>query len=128
MFIRYVTDRRDEDTNAPAGVFTAAYRLLEDPGAPDYLRDEIRTTLDWFKRNLPIPARFARSRRPHRDDKGVCWFKTEASDCMHHIRYLAYLVAEQGVVVRELSTDNPGYRIYEDDSQVVAEPFSSTPR
>lgn len=38
------------------------------------------------------------------------------------------LVSEHDVVVRELFTDTPGYLIYEDDSQVVAQPFSSTPR
>ncbi len=36
------------------------------------------------------------SRRPHRENKGTCWFKADASVCMHHIRYLAQLVSEHG--------------------------------
>ncbi|WP_404308189.1 hypothetical protein [Neorhodopirellula lusitana] len=128
MFIRFVTDQLDADTDQPLGIFGAAYRLLEDDQVPDYSRTEIRTTLNWFKTNLPIPDRFARSRKPHRQDNGICWFKTRATDCMRHIRYLAQLVAEHDIIVRELLTDAPGYMIYEDDSQVVAQPFSSTPQ
>ncbi len=47
---------------------------------------------------------------------------------MTHIRYLVQLVTEHDIAVRELRTDKPGYLIYEDDSQVVAEPFSGTPQ
>ena len=128
MFIRFVTDQLDAHTDQPLGVFGAAYRLLEEDEIPDYSRTEIRTTLNWFKANLPIPERFARSRKPHRQDNGICWFKTHANGCMREIRYLAQLVAEHDITVRELLTDTPGYMIYEDDSQVVAQPFSSTPQ
>jgi hypothetical protein len=128
MYIRFVTDQLDPDTNAPVGIFAAAYRLLDQGHITEYQRAEIRATLDWFKANLPVPDRFVRSRKPDREDKGVCWFKTEAVDCMRQIRYLVVLVQEHDIVVRELMTDVPGYMIYEDDSQVVAEPFSSTPR
>lgn len=128
MFIRFVTDQLDTDTGQPMGVFGAAYQLLDDDQLPDHSRAEIRSTLNWFKTNLPIPDRFARSRKPNRQDNGICWFKTQATECMHNIRYLLMLVSEHDVVVRELFTDTPGYLIYEDDSQVVAQPFSSTPR
>lgn len=123
-----MTDLLDPDTGQPRGIFGAAYQLLDDDRLAEHSRAEIRLTLNWFKTNLPIPDRFARSRKPHRQDNGVCWFKTEATDCMRNIRYLVLLVSEHNVVVRELLTDNPGYMIYEDDSQVVAQPFSSTPR
>ncbi len=128
MFIRFVTVQLDADTDAPSGVFAAAYRLLRDETTPDYLRLEIRSTLDWFVKNLPIPDRFCRSRKPHREDNGICWFKTDAADSMTHVRYLVHLVSECDVVVRELTTDKPGYTIYEDESQLVAQPFASTPR
>lgn len=126
MYIRFATDRLDEDTGKPVGVFAVAYQLLESDSLAEYQYSEIRTTLNWFKTNLPIPTRFTRSRRPHREDKGICWFKSEAVDCMRHVRYLAHLVAEHDVVVREIVTDSPGYVIYEDGQQVVAEPFAET--
>jgi hypothetical protein len=128
MFIRFVTDQADGDTNQPLGIFAAAYRLLDDDRVPDFSRSEIRKTLDWFKVHLPIPDRFVLSRKPHRQDDGICWFKTDATECMRYIRYLVLLVSEHDIMIRELLTDTPGYKIYEDDSQIVARPFASTPR
>jgi len=128
MFIRFVTKQIDEETSKPQGIFASAYELLENGVLEEFERKEIRRTIDWFKSNLPIPDRFVRSRKPHREDKGVCWFKCSATECMTHIRYLVQLVSEQDVITRELTTEKPGYVIYEDDSQVVAEPFSTTPQ
>ena len=128
MFIRFITDRFDDDTRKPRGVFAVAYNHLEDDSLAGFEQKEIRKTLDWFKTNLPITDRFVRSRKPHREDKGICWFKSSAKECMTHIRYLVYLVADHEIVVRELRTEQPGYVIYEDDSQVVAEPFATTPQ
>jgi hypothetical protein len=128
MFIRFVTDRLDDDTSKPLGIFAVAYDLLEDDTLADFERTEIQQTINWFKSNLPIPDRFVRSRKPHREDKGICWLKSSATECMTHIRYLVHLVSDHDIVVRELTTDKPGYVIYEDDSQVVAEPFSTTPQ
>ena len=47
---------------------------------------------------------------------------------MAQIRYLVYLVSDHEIVVRELTTEQTRYVIYEDDSQVVAEPFATTPQ
>jgi len=128
MFIRFATDRRPDGAPTPLGVFAIAYQLVEDHALAEYERAEFRGTLDWFESNLPIPARFKRSRKPHCEDKGICWFKSSAKVCLTHIRYLVHLVSDQNVVVRELVTETPGYVIYEDCSQVVAERFADTPR
>ena len=128
MLIRFIASDPDREPDRPEGVFGAAYDILHVGTAPDYLRDEIRKTLDWFVHNLPIPDRFARSRRPHRADDGFCWFKMDATDCIEHVRYLTFLVSECGIPVRQITTESPGYVIYEDDSQIVAAPFSTTPR
>ena len=128
MFIRFVACDPNRDPDRPAGVFGAAYDILHYETGPKYLRDELRQTLDWFVTNLPIPDRFARSRRPHRSDDGICWFKMDSVACITHVRYLAYLVDECGIPVRELTTTMPGYVIYEDEAQLVAAPFATTPR
>ena len=128
MYMRFVTNQTDSITGLPRGVFAAAYDITRDEANPAYIRSEICSTLDWFVENLPVPERLRRSRKPHREDKGLCWFKTDAGECIKRVRYLAYLVAECDVNVRELTTTEPGYTIYEDHSQLVAEPFGSTPR
>lgn len=128
MFIRFVTDHLDEDTGIPSGVFTVAYEILDGSDIDDYYRTEVRKTLDWFVSNLPVPARLKRSGKLNQPGRGICWFKSEATECIANIRYLVHLVREQDIIVREVMTDTPGYMLYEDDFQIVAEPFSSTPR
>ena len=127
MYIRFVAIDPQREPDRPKGVFDAAYDILHRGDAPEYLQTEMRETLDWFVANLPIPDRFARTRRSHRSDSGICWFKTDNNDCIAQVRYLVYLVTECGIPVRELRTEHPGYRIYEDGWQLVAEPFASTP-
>ena len=39
---------------------------------------------------------------------------------------MAAILGEHGIVVETLETERPGYVVYEDDVQVVAEPFSDT--
>ena len=128
LFIRFATDRTDEDTQRPVGVFSVAYQLLREDEIAEYQQNEIRTALDWFQNNLSVPERFSKSRKPHRESKGVCWFKAEAIECMRNVRHLIQLISEHDVIVRELTTKLPGYIIYEDTNQVVTEPFSSTPQ
>ena len=128
MYLRFVTNQADEITGLPLGVFAVAYDLWRDELNPQHIRDEIRVTLDWFVKHLPVPDRFRRSRKPHREAKGLCWFKTDATECVQHVRYLVHLVEECDIHVRKLTTSEPGYTIYEDDFQLVAEPFGSTPR
>ena len=128
MFIRFATDRLDEDTHKPLGVFAVAYQLLDGDSLEDFQRTEIRETLDWFKTYLPIPDRFVHSRKPNREGKGICRFKSSATECITHIRYLAHLVSDQNIGVGEMMTEKPGYAIYEDDFQIVAEPFAKTPQ
>ena len=126
--LRFIASDPDRDPDRPVGVFGAAYDILRRNESPTYLQDEIRTTLDWFVRELPIPDRFVKSRKPHRADTGLCWFKADSVDCIRNVRYLVHLVTECGIPVREVRTDSPGYVIYEDDHQVVAKPTADTPR
>lgn len=128
IFLRFIASDPERESDRPEGIFAAAYDILHRDASPRYLQDEIHETLDWFAVELPIPDRFVRSRRPHRADNGLCWFKMDSGDCIRNVRYLVHLVTECGIPVREIQTDEPGYVIYEDDHQIVAQPFSATPR
>ena len=128
MYIRFTTSLQDDENGQPLGIFSAAYHLLDNEAIEDYQWQEIRTTLDWFNDYLEAPLTFRRTANYNRQDTGVCWFKPSAKACMSQVRYLAHLVSEHDIEVRELKTDNPGYLIWEDYQQVVAEPFATTPR
>ena len=41
---------------------------------------------------------------------------------------MVVILATCGYAMREVRTSRPGYVVYDDEFQVVAEPFSETPR
>lgn len=126
MFVRFSTNQVDTDTGQPVGVFTVAYRLLDGHEMQQYEAAEVRSILDWFKAQLPIPDRFSRSKNNCVDGVAVCWFKPNAVQCISNARYLAQLISQYDVVTTELTTVRPGYIVYSDQFQVVAEPYSDT--
>jgi hypothetical protein len=126
MFIRLVVPSRDEDCHCLTGVFQAAYRLSDHGRFTDGEQGLFDSLCRWFNVRLPVPARLARSRRPHAHCNAVCWFKPDAGECIRRVRQLAALLDQHGVATEELRTRRPGYVVYEDAYQVVAVPFRST--
>lgn len=78
----------------------------------------------WFNEHLEKPTRFRRSRYPRGEDKGVCWFKASAKEHIAKIYEIVYLLREHEMQVRVSKSRRPGYVVYEDEHQIVAEPFS----
>jgi hypothetical protein len=69
MYLRFVTVRVHKDSPEPAGVFAAAYALLD---SGDLTRDEwkvLREMLNWFNANLKSPPKTFDGRR------AIFWFK-----------------------------------------------------
>ena len=128
MLIRFLADRRDPDSGRVWGVFQAAYAELRGDRPPAFVRSELRASLDWFDANLPRPSGFGRACGTPREPRGVCWFRPIARRHVREVRYLGWLLGECGVPVRTVRTRKPGVVVYEDDAQVVAEPFAETPR
>lgn len=58
---------------------------------------------------------------------GLSWFKPTAEQHIQKAHELAAILSELGFVIEILKTDRPGYIVYEDEFQIVAEPFSDTP-
>ena len=54
----------------------------------------------------------------------MCWFKSSATEHIAKIYEMAYLLEENGYAVRRFQERRVGYIVYEDEHQVVAEPFS----
>ena len=61
--------------------------------------------------------------KPRRQSKGVCWFRSGASEHLKRIWDLIAICENNDVRIYMIKTDQPGYVIYEDAVQVVAEPF-----
>jgi hypothetical protein len=126
MYVRFVVPSLGRYTWGLLGVIQAAYDL-QDAGALSYYETALFNAIcEWFNRQLPTPRRFSRSRRSGAADNAVCWFKPTAVECVRKARELAKLLEARGVQTAMLRTRKPGYVVYEDRLQVVAEPFHDT--
>ena len=54
---------------------------------------------------------------------GMCWFKTDATEHISRIWQMVQILERNSIYVKKIRTDKPGYVIYEDARQLVAEPF-----
>jgi hypothetical protein len=117
--IRFVVGRKDEDSHVEQGVFQAAARAIEWGSITGADADELNSLRTWFSENLEKPTSFGRGKH----SLGICWFKVEASEHIARIWQMVRVLERHGIYVKKIKTDKPGYLVYEDDWQVVAEPF-----
>lgn len=125
MYLRFVTERRNELDNRREGFFQAAYAVRRAPQTPEYAVDRLDELLGWFHDTLDEPDRFSRSRTGV--ERALSWFRAEARDHIAYAYDIAAVLQEHGVPVTVLKTRRPGFVVYEDDIQIVAEPFADTP-
>jgi hypothetical protein len=123
MLFRFAILQKDKRSQSGQGLFHAAESLRANKQLAEDEDALVREIFDWFNRKLPHPTRFARAARPHAECKGISWFKDTAEGFISRMEELAVVLAEHGHVVERLTTERPGYVVYEDQYQVVAEPF-----
>jgi len=73
----------------------------------------------WFSEKLEKPTSFGRGRR----SLGICWFKTDSTEHIARMWEMVCILERNGIYVKKIKTDKPGYVTYEDEWQLVAEPF-----
>ena len=77
MFIRFYSGQIDEDSQVAAGLFCAAYDLIEEAKLPDHDYAELTELMRWFRLHLKGPFEH-RLRKPWRAQHSICWFKSHA--------------------------------------------------
>lgn len=128
QFIRFVVPERDSRTGQPMGLMSLAYAALRAGEIEAAREDELRESLTWLESNLPVPNRFARKHNvSHKETHGISWVKSEANEVVRRLRRIAEVLIDHGHPVEMKITARPGYVVYEDDWQVVAEPFNGEP-
>ena len=130
MYLRFVTERRTEHGSRREGFFQAVALARRDPETPGYLHDRLTALLGWFIDNLDEPERFNRGslKTGHRaTTTGLSWFRSEATEHVKNAFELCGILHELGYPITVLKTNRPGFIVYEDDHQIVAEPFADTP-
>ena len=128
-FVRFVVAERHPRTGLELGVFQVAYGLRDRTDIPEIDRAVLRDTLAWFGKNLAEPARFNRTRSKgyeRRQTRGIAWFRDTAAEHIVHVQRLRAVLEVYGYQVSMLREERLGYVVYEDEHQVIAEPFADT--
>ena len=121
MYLRFVVPQRDPHARVEGGIFRGIHRALYDEQQPDWLRKQLRTDLDWFNDNLPVPDQLWLLFKRRQPRYGVCWFNPSAREAISRARSIQWLMIEAGHLVEEIRTDHPGTIYYRDDMQIVAQ-------
>lgn len=126
VYLRFVTSEIDPDSGVEAGVFVAAYRLYYSDRLPEYEDERLGDLIAWFRLNLRRPSRFSRSARDGGPGRAICWFRPTAREHLARIHEMVVILEDNGVLIRRIKAPKVGYVVYEDEHQVVAEPYADT--
>jgi hypothetical protein len=127
-YVRFVVADIHKNSGKGLGVFHAVLRLRERGELYAHEKELHDLTRQWFNEHLEKPTRFTASKPPHyrKPNKAISWFKDSATEHISHIRDLVGILENHGINVQMLTTDRVGYVVYEDEFQIVAEPFSDS--
>jgi hypothetical protein len=118
-YVRFVVGRKDEESHFERGIFQAVAQALEWQNITGADAEELNELRAWFSENLQKPTSFGRDTLR----LGICWFKTSSIGHIARIWEMVGILERNGIYVKKIRTDRPGYVIYEDEWQLVAEPF-----
>jgi len=126
MYIRFVVDQIDCDSGKRQGIYQVIADLQEKGVLYDYEDIIVKDIRKWFSKHLEKPESFTRSSKPHAVNKAISWFKPTAKKHIEKMRQLTTIIEGHGIHVHTISTDRPGYIVYEDEYQITAEPYNET--
>jgi hypothetical protein len=126
MYLRFVVADIDEGSGKELGVFHAVGNLRRAGKLQPYEEERHDLIRQWFNEHLERPTRFTSSKPPYyrKSSKAISWFKDDAHDHINRVRELVTILQNHGISVQMLKTERIGYIVYEDEYQIVAEPFA----
>ena len=127
MLIRFVSGEIDEDSLVSVGLFTAAFDLMYETALPDEEYFVLRALMDWFNQHLKGPFRY-RLKAAWRAQRAICWFKPTAHEHLSRAWEMAAILQRNDVFIRTIKVQRAGYVLYEDEAQILAEPFADIRR
>jgi hypothetical protein len=128
-FVRFIVSQPHPDSGVEQGLLGAAYALSRSDETSETERAALQELIRWFEEHLPAPARFNRSSSKghyRRASKGIAWFRDTAALHIARMHELKRLVEASGVPVTIVTGQRIGYVVFEDEFQVIAEPFADT--
>jgi len=130
-YVRFVLKRRNRASGVADGVFEAIREVESSLRAGHADHERLRELDQWFDEHLPSPARRRVSKSKSiysygRNARGIAWLKDTATECISRMRELVAILEKHGHRVEMIREDRVGQVVYEDEFQVVAEPFADT--
>jgi hypothetical protein len=126
MYLRFVVRQRDPDSERYTGIFHATADLRDRDLLSEWEEEELAEIRRWFDQHLERPDSFSRSKQSiaYRKKRGISWFKDSALDHIAKAQEMAEILVRHGIGVEVLKAERVGYVVYEDEFQIVAEPFA----
>ena len=126
MFIRFITNEIDSDSQKRIGIFQVIGNLRDNNELTDYELKRAKTFSKWFSKHLDKPKKFTKAKSSNAQNKAISWFKDSANEHINMMFEIKQIIEDHGIIVEIIKTNNPGYIVYEDEFQVTAEPFNNT--
>jgi len=71
-----------------------------------------------------VPTKFSKNRNDsHKENISTSWFKDSATEIISKIREIQLILENNEIFVEVQQSKKPGYIIYEDEFQIVVDPF-----
>jgi hypothetical protein len=126
MFVRFVIPAVDDNSGRRQGLFRKAYALRRSHELPSDLHEQLDQALSWLDSHLKIPERFTRGNRRGAAGLAISWFKDSADEYIRQMRTICRVLNEHGIPTEMITSERPGYVVFEDGCQVAAVPCSDT--
>ena len=123
VYIRFVVDEFNEESNQRLGIFHAVRYMEDDNEFFDYELEQAEQTMEWFNKHLESPLDYLNKQKSKKSDVFISWFKMSAKEHISKVREFVFLLESKGVVVDQIRTDKPGKIVYSDEFQIFAKPF-----
>ncbi|MGH9714077.1 MAG: hypothetical protein ACRD5M_12340 [Candidatus Acidiferrales bacterium] len=126
MYIRFVVADIHHNSQKELGIFHAVGNLRRNGKLYTYEEEQHDLIRQWFNEHLEKPTRFTAAKPPYyrKQSMAISWFKDSAGEHLANTRALVAILENHGVSVEMLKTERVGYVVYEDEFQIVAEPFA----
>ena len=125
MYLRFESRLEHGDYKFRFGIFQAAMNLRDNEAVAEYVREAMRQDIDWYKEFLPSPDEdyFLLRRHGRQACLGVCWFKYQATEMIRRAYDMKHRLDAWGYPITVLKSRAPGRIKYQDDYQVVVNPY-----
>ena len=123
VFIRFITEFKNEHNEIETGVFQASvYLRKRSELLYEYDKKHLLEIRDWFNDNLDAPDRFSKAKRKNPANVSLSWFKSTATEHLKKMYEMKEIIERYGIFITVIKMENPGYIVYEDKFQVSTIP------